>query len=246
MGESHRPQGVGSLKEQHQRDADHGCRNDSSETSPPMIASEQERRGYDRGITVAKMGLEYMARAASKNDLLAAGHQRHAEDEIDEIEPAAWPKIHPKDCRWKRGVDARTHPPAKTDAEQYNTDDPQGDLPKGHSTFAPLECDCSRGRNRDKHCQSAKPPGVIPKNPTSRIVLIQAHDLGRYHWNENGYEPGRDNHRLSPSAPVEFSSRHHKEFPPVRLFGNVKVVHHATETTIKVSGSFWVTAKSQV
>ena len=88
--------------------------------------------------------------------------------------------------------------------------------------------------------------GVIPKNPTSRIVLIQAHDLGRYHWNENGYEPGRDNHRLSPSAPVEFSSRHHKEFPPVRLFGNVKVVHHATETTIKVSGSFWVTAKSQV
>jgi len=70
-----------------------------------MIASEQQGRGYDRGITVAEIGLKCIARAASKNDLLAAGYQRHAEDEIDEIEPAAWSKIHSKDCRWKGGVD---------------------------------------------------------------------------------------------------------------------------------------------
>jgi hypothetical protein len=95
------------------------------------------------------------------------------------------------DAKYGRGksfVDEVTQPLAKAQCDG-NTNNPKNDLPKGHLASVQTECDRSRSRKYCQHHQPAKSPGIIPKNPASRIGLTHSYDLRRYHHGKNCSKP---------------------------------------------------------
>ena len=53
-----------------------------------MIGAEQYRRDDNQGIAVIQVDLEQVTRTATEHDLLAVGHKRETEDDVNEMQPA--------------------------------------------------------------------------------------------------------------------------------------------------------------
>ena len=67
-----------------------------------------------------------------------------------------------------------------------DAEDPQGDLHPRHSQFLATECD--RPGHGSQNRESGQTSGAIPKEPSARVVLLQAQELGSHHRNEGGHK----------------------------------------------------------
>ena len=90
VGKNHGPERHRSSEHEYKEGTDHRGQEDISEARPPMIATEYERSGGNGYISIAQARLQHMPGALSKDDLLTDGNQRQAEDEIGQMQPAAW------------------------------------------------------------------------------------------------------------------------------------------------------------